>query len=91
MAVYVDNGKIAYRGMKMCHMLADELDELHAMADRLGLKRSWFQNHKTPHYDICQAKRALALSYGAISISRREAVALIRKWRERLSSPHAPG
>jgi hypothetical protein len=67
-AVYVDNGKIAYRGMKMCHMLADELDDLHATAGRLGLKRSWFQNHKTPHYDICQAKRALALSYGAISI-----------------------
>lgn len=82
MAVYVDHGRIRYRGMRMCHMLADSLDELHAMADRLGLKREWFQPRSTPHYDICQSKRALALQLGATAIDRRRTVALIRQWRK---------
>jgi len=85
MPVYVDNLKHPYRRMKMCHMLADTLDELHHMADTIGLKRKWFQNHSTPHYDICQAKRKLAIEAGAILIDRKQTVALIRKWRARAS------
>lgn len=85
MAVYVDNGQFPYGRMKMAHMLADTLNELHDMADRLGLKRGWFQNHSAPHYDLCQAKRRLAIEYGAIEINRRELVTLIRVWRERLA------
>lgn len=52
------------------------------MADHVGLKREWFQGHKTPHYDLCQAKRRLAVKAGAIEIDRRQTVALIRKLRE---------
>ena len=51
MPVYVDNQKNPYGRMKMCHMLADTLEELHAMADLIGIKRKWFQNESTPHYD----------------------------------------
>lgn len=65
----------------MSHMLADSIEELHAMADRVGLKREWFQSHSTPHYDLCQTKRALAIKFGATVISRREVVKLIRAWR----------
>ena len=83
MAVYVDRGAIPYRGMKMCHMLADTEQELHRMAERLGIKRAWFQDHAMPHYDICQAKRRLALSFGALPIGRREVGALIKRWRQR--------
>lgn len=82
MPVYVDKQQNQYRRMKMCHMLADTVDELHAMADLIGIKRRWFQNHNTPHYDICQSKRADAVKLGAIEIGRREVVALIRKHRE---------
>lgn len=81
MSVYVDRGAFPYGRMKMCHMLADTLDELHAMADRLGLQRRWFQNERTPHYDICQSKRSLAISFGAIDADRQQTVAIIRKWR----------
>lgn len=81
MAVYVDKARNRYQGMVMCHMVADSLCELHAMADRLSLKRAWFQPRSTPHYDICLSKRRLALEYGAVEIDRRQLVALIRQWR----------
>lgn len=83
MAVYVDREQNAYRGMKMCHMFADSLDELHAMADRIGLKKKWFQGRKTPHYDVCQSKRRIAVRLGAVEINRRQAVTLIRASREK--------
>jgi hypothetical protein len=67
MPVYADRARNPYRGMLMRHLLADSLDELHAMADALGLRRAWFQGHvSTPHYDICQAKRGIAIRLGAI-------------------------
>ena len=81
MAVYVDSGAIKYRRMKMCHMIADSLEELHAMADKLNLKREWFQNHGTPHYDICQKKKADAIKFGAQVADRKKVVELIRFWR----------
>lgn len=69
----------------MSHMLADIEEELHAMAVHIGLRREWFQNHGTPHYDLCQSKRELAIKAGAIPIGRREVVALIRKLRAQQS------
>lgn len=84
MTVYVDQEKNQYRHMIMSHMVADTLDELHAMADQLGLKRSWFQVSRggMPHYDICQSKREQAIRFGAIEIDRRKMVELIRRNRE---------
>lgn len=81
MPVYVDGAANALGRMKMSHMLADTEDELHHMAQRIGLKREWFQNHGTPHYDVCQAKRKQAVVCGAVEIGRRDLVALIRKLR----------
>lgn len=83
MPVYVDKAANLLGRMRMSHMLADTLEELHAMAEHVGLKREWFQNHGTPHYDLCQAKRRLALGAGAVEIDRRQTVALIRAWRAR--------
>ena len=81
MAVYVDKAKNKYRrGMLMSHMFADTLAELHAMADHLGLRRKWFQGQKTPHYDICQTKRKLAMQAGAVVIERYQVVMLIHSW-----------
>ncbi len=83
MSVYVDSGKWKLGRMKMAHMLADTPEELFDMADRLGLKREWFQSRSVPHFDICQSKRVLAISYGAISISNHDMVAVIRRLRDR--------
>lgn len=72
--VYVDDGCYKYRGMKMCHMIADTLEELHSMAIDLGLKIEWFQDKKIKHYDICLAKKKQALTKGAIQITKKELV-----------------
>ena len=82
MPVYVDTAKNKYGYMKMCHMVSDSLTELHAMADKIGIKRKWFQNKGTPHYDICQEKRKLAIKFGAIEANRCKIVELIRFWRK---------
>ena len=76
MTVYVDNARIRYGQMLMCHMVADRLDELHAMADRIGIRRKWFHGG---HYNICQEKRALAIKAGAVGITPRQAAKLRRK------------
>lgn len=56
-------------GRQWCHLWADTEEELHQFAARLGLKRSWFQNHhRRPefwHYDLVPAKRTQALELGA--------------------------
>lgn len=85
MSVYIDTARIPYRGMLMSHMLADSLDELHAMARSIGMKPEWFQaNASTPHYDVCQAKRAQAIKLGAIVVGRATLVEKMRRLRARL-------
>lgn len=74
MSVYVDNYRAEFRGMKMSHMMADTLEELHEMADKIGLKREWFQPKSRPHYDVSEGKRAQAIRHGAIEMTSRELV-----------------
>ena len=79
MTVYVDNMKAPYGRMTMCHMLADSDAELHAMAQRIGVARKWWQSPECTsgsHYDICLSKRALAVTAGAVEITLRQAAAM---------------
>lgn len=81
MPVYVDCGRFPYGRMIMSHMLADTPEELHRMADLIGIDRKWFQPRSTPHYDVCQERRKRAIAAGAIVIGRKETVDLIRRIR----------
>ena len=87
MSVYVDRTKNGFGRMIMCHMIADTPNELHAMADRIGVARRWFQDPKTstkvsfPHYDIAQSKRELAIAAGAIDCDRVTFVGHVRRLR----------
>lgn len=78
MSVYVDAPIWPFGRMRMCHMLADSLDELHEMADKIGVNRKWFQNERYPHYDICKSKRATAVKLGAIEIGKKKFVELAK-------------
>ena len=70
MTVYVDNMQAKYKRMKMSHMMADTLEELHAMALKIGMKREWFQEHKKyPHYDVSISRRKLAVEHGAVELT----------------------
>lgn len=84
MSVYVD--ALAMRGRwrwgKSCHMVADTLEELHAMAARIGHKREWFQDvESAPHYDLAANARERAVKAGAIEVDRAAFVAVIRRLR----------
>jgi hypothetical protein len=84
MSVYVDQPRHPYGRMIMCHMTADSLDELHQMADQIGVARRHFQCHpnaRNPHYDICKASRAKALKLGAKEVGTREIIQIGRKLR----------
>ncbi len=84
MSVYVDQAIWGFGRMVMCHMIADTPDELHAMADRIGVARRWFQEPPKAsfwHYDIAKSKRALAISAGAVECDRNTFVAALRRIR----------
>jgi len=80
--VYVDKPIYRVGRMIMCHMVADTLDELHSMADKIGVDRRWFQSEASfPHYDICKSKRSKAVIFEAVEVGRRELVEIIRRLR----------
>ena len=77
MAVYVDDFRAPYGRMRMSHMTADTIDELHEMADAIKVHRKWFQGPpktRTPHYDVCESKRRLAIIFGAIPETSQQGV-----------------
>lgn len=96
MTIYVDplmhNGWILRgRAIANCHLFTDqpELTELHEFAQRIGLKRDWFQwkdAFSLPHYDLTPRRRAVAIAGGAVEVDRRQAVQLWRFRRELIAA-----
>jgi len=86
--IYVDDMQMPARvgrlTAKWSHLFvapATDLEELHAFAARLGLRRSWFQGppaHRHPHYDVTSSKRALAIKLGATPVSIFDTAAIFR-------------
>jgi hypothetical protein len=68
------------------HMQADTLEELHAMAERLGMRRAWFQSKPDKpwhdHYDLTRERREQAIALGALAVGWREAARRNRRVRE---------
>lgn len=97
MTVYVDAARIpATVGRirtRWSHLTADTHDELHEFAERIGLRRSWFQGRcKTRcapvgqpcphwHYDVTESVRARALTLGAEEIDLHRLGEIIRSRR----------
>ena len=81
--VYVDDARLPFGRMTMCHMVADSTAELLAMADAIGVKRKWIQSAGThrEHFDICLAKRSLAIKAGAVEITQRDLGRMLIKRR----------
>ena len=87
MTVYVDplmnHGWVLHgRSTPNCHMFTDgPLEELHALAETIGLRREWFQDKRVPHYDLTPENRAAAIAAGAVAVDRRRAVKIWRASR----------
>jgi hypothetical protein len=82
--VYVDTAVWHWQGLKWAHLLADNVDELHRFAARLGIHRASYQGPprtSVPHYDLTPYERQRAIALGAIACSRDEIVAIVRRTR----------
>jgi hypothetical protein len=76
-SVYVDDmrrqARVGRMSARWSHLIADDRDELHAFAARLGLKRAWFQDHEYRwHYDVTDSVRVRAIALGAQPITYME-------------------
>lgn len=78
MSVYVDDAKHRLGRMLMCHMLADTEEELHRMADAIGVAREHYQGD---HYDVCKQARTHAIRLGALEVTPREMVRIRKRLR----------
>lgn len=101
MTVYVDDFRVEARvaGMhsRWSHLIADTPEELHAFAERLNLRRVWFQdptvNGKPKaepgtrgaenwHYDVTDSKRKEAIRLGAVPVPWRQLPEVIEaRWQ----------
>jgi len=91
--IYVDNAQIPYGRMKMCHLFGDSTEELLAMAKTIGLpKTATLQNPGQPneHIDLSMTYRDKAIKAGAVEVSSRELVKLIRMRRTALEKSAEP-
>jgi hypothetical protein len=83
-ACYVDTVRsypdAGLRFTEYCHLLADTREELHAMAEAVGMPRRAFQDHPWRwHYDLPGPLRDLAVERGAQVVTMHEVGALLRR------------
>jgi hypothetical protein len=89
LTVYVDDWRqratIRQREDRWSHLVADDPEELHDMAARLGIPEHGFQRHRRSsalnHYDVPESLRQQAIELGAVAITWRELGRLTRVWR----------
>lgn len=87
MAVYVDEAIWYRHGRKWCHLLADDVDELHRFAALMGLHRISYQGPprtSKPHYDLTSFERRRAIAYGAVACDRATIVAVLHQARRQI-------
>ena len=63
----------------MCHMVSDNMEELHEMAQELGLRRYFQDQGRYPHYDISKSKRRIAVLLGAIEVDERQIIKIVKE------------
>jgi hypothetical protein len=92
--VYVDDyrvrAKVGRLDARWSHLTADTEAELHEFAERLGLRRAWYQRQCKGcrpgrcyhwHYDVTDSRRTAAIRLGARAITWREMGAVVRARR----------
>ena len=98
LTVYVDDWRqratVRDREDRWSHLLADDPDELHAMAAALGIPPRGYQRHRRSaalnHYDVPEALRLRAIELGAVAVTWRQMARLTREWRHAGVRPARP-
>lgn len=67
-------------GNLWCHLWAPKVEELHAFAALIGVKRCWFDRD---HYDLNPEQRAAAVKAGALEVTSRDIARFRRTKRDR--------
>ena len=62
-------------------MIADSVSELIEFAISIGLRPEWYQPKSSPHFDLTEASRRLAVFRGAVELDRRNFVHKLRQLR----------
>ena len=85
--IYID--RVQARGgsgkfRKSAHLFTDDenLEELHAFAEFIGLKRRWFQDEKFSHYDLTEGMWIRAYKNGAAVVPEQFLAALLAAKRQ---------
>lgn len=61
-------------------MASWDIEELHLFAESIGVGRHFFhKDTKHAHYDVPEEKRALAIENGALEVTSKELILLLRK------------
>lgn len=86
MSTYVDAVRsypaAGLRYTEFCHLLADEREELHAMAAALGMPRRSFSDHPWRwHYDLPAHLRGRAVQLGAREVDMHAVGVMLRTRR----------
>ena len=88
MTVLVDDAIWPFRGRLWCHLVSDtSYDELHELAQRLGIPRRGFQGD---HYDVPAELRGDAIALGAQPVTGRELITRLLASGLRLRSRDRP-
>jgi hypothetical protein len=98
LTVYVDDWRQAAtvrdHADRWSHLLADNPEELHAMAVALGIPPRGYQRHRRSaalnHYDVPESLRLRAIELGAVPVTWREMARLTREWRRAGARPARP-
>ena len=98
LTVYVDDWRqratVRDRTDRWSHLLADDPEELHAMAAALGIGPRGYQRHRRSaalnHYDVPEALRRRAIELGAVAVTWRDMARLTRAWRRAGVRPGRP-
>ena len=93
MAVYVDDWRqpatVGPVTARWSHLTADTTAELQLFAAELGMRRSWFQEHRhdrlRDHYDVTDRLRGEAIARGAVAVTWRQAARARRLRRSTLA------
>jgi hypothetical protein len=91
--VYVDDAIHPRNGHLVCHMFSLHSDALHALAERIGVPREWFQQPPQAswyYYDLIYRKRAQAIAAGAVLVDHFKTFEISKKqqglWTEQLAA-----